>query len=113
MTCTQIKISVIGAECTGKTVLCNAITDGKIESEYIPTIGIDCIVKYTSEKKLFLWDLAGAQRFEDIITFYIKSVDVLLFCYSSESYESFLKMRNKHDVFLEQIKDQHIIIVAT
>lgn len=115
----QIKICVVGDEYVGKTSLCKAIIGKQIETKYIPTIGIDCFVKYTQQGNksinLFMWDLTGASRFENIIVLYTKSVDVLLFCYSVESYDSFLKMTQKRETFDKYIdtQQQRIIIVAT
>lgn len=110
-----LKVAVSGANNVGKSCLCNAITGRHIEKEYSCTIGVDLVIKHIDNVSLQLWDLAGMDRFKSIILYYIKNSSVVIFCYSSESYESFIKIMNqyinyKNDGFLE---DKHIIIVAT
>ena len=111
-----IKVCVMGYEYVGKTSLCNAICGIQISSGYTPTIGIDCVVKYIHINndyiKIFMWDLSGQSRFDNVVKLYAKSGDVLMFCYSCEDYKSFLKMIYTHDNVVRS-NNKYIVIVAT
>lgn len=115
----SIKTAVIGGSRTGKTSLCLAIAERNMEYEYIPTIGVDCMVKriYNEDRNyiLALWDLAGCERFLSIVSEYVKNSKILLFCYSSTSLESFheLLFLYKYYKSFNCLADKHLIVVAT
>lgn len=77
------------------------------------------MVKHVMRKhdnvSLHFWDLAGLDRFQNIIISYIKDSSVIIFCYSSEDYQSFLKIMDRYRQYKNcgHLKNKHIIIVAT
>jgi small GTP-binding protein len=112
----DIKIAVIGTTNVGKSCICATIAGRLIDREYIPTIGVDYFTKiYNDTTKLCLWDLTGLQRFERVIYSYVRDSPVLLYCYSSESYESFRHMLYKYYDHYNRgyTIDKRIIIVVT
>lgn len=114
-----LKIAVSGTNHTGKSCLCGAMTGRALETEYSCTIGVDLMVKHIIRKhdniSLQFWDLAGLNRFHSIIISYIRKCSVLIFCYSSEDYNSFLYIMDMYHQYknCKYIDDKHIIIVAT
>lgn len=111
-----LKIAVSGTNYTGKSCLCSAITGRAIEKEYSCTIGVDLMTKHINDNiSLYFWDLAGVDRFQRIIFSYIRDSSIIIFCYSSESYDSFRKISDRYLRYkkCKQFDDKHIIIVAT
>jgi small GTP-binding protein len=78
-----LKTVIIGAKGTGKSSISCCITNKELDDEYIPTIGVDFMSKEFVEKntKLYVWDLAGDTRFDEIVKVYISSGKVLIFVY--------------------------------
>jgi small GTP-binding protein len=114
-----IKIALIGSENVGKSCLCSSIVCRQFEKNYIPTIGVDYIVKHIVRKndsiRLSLWDLSGSDRFSSIVNLYVEKSSVLVYCYSSESYSTFIKMVSKYYEHHNRgyTTNKHIIIVET
>lgn len=111
-----LKTAVIGTNFVGKTSLCQALTNRTIDRDYTSTIGIDYLVTRKKGKiELALWDLAGSDKYNNIIFPYIRESPLLIFCYSAESYESYCKMLEKYDKWINSnlIQNKRIIIVAT
>jgi small GTP-binding protein len=111
-----LKTAIVGPSFVGKTVLCQALTGVTIDREYTSTIGVDYLIKYTNDgTKIALWDLAGLERFQDIIKDYIRMSKILIFCYSSENIESYHKMKKIHDKCKENnfVQNKLVIIAIT
>ena len=61
------------------------------------------------------WDLAGLDRFATIISSYVKNSKQVIFCYSAESYQSYVNMINKYEFYKTHnyLDDKPIFVVAT
>lgn len=108
-----VKIAVIGMECVGKSVLCNAMAKRTINREYDMTIGVDLILTYFKDNiQLSLWDIAGQSRFDSITGPYVAAMPVLLFCYSADRFRSFQVMIDKHNFYSENghVKGKHVVV---
>jgi len=111
-----LKISVAGKSFVGKSSLCNVIADRKIDIEYIPTIGVDCIIYYNiGTTSLTFCDFGGVDRFTSIISSYIRTSQVLLLCYSANDYDSYIDVMNKYRMYknLKCTLNNRIILVVT
>jgi Ras-related protein Rab-6A len=111
-----IKTAIIGASYVGKSTLCYAIADRPIYREYTSTIGVDYILKRVNKDiSIGFWDLAGQERFATIITSYIQNSKQVVFCYNSESYESYTYMIDKYNFYNSHnyLDGKPIIVVAT
>lgn len=116
MTTNVIKTAVIGASYVGKSTLCYAITDRPFDGEYTSTIGVDYILRRVNKDiSIGFWDLAGQERFATIIISYIQNSQQAIFCYSSESYESYIDMIYKYNYYNNHnyLEDKPVVIVAT
>lgn len=111
-----LNVAVIGRECVGKSVLCNAMAKRTINRDYDMTIGVDLVITHFNKDnnniKLSLWDMAGQSRFDSITYEYVINIPVLLFCYSADRYQSFQGMIEKHNCYSENghIKGKHVVI---
>lgn len=111
-----LKIAVIGASYVGKSTLCYALSNRPISGEYTSTIGIDYILNRVSNNvSIGFWDLAGLERFTSIVSIYVKSSNQAIFCYSAESYQSYLDMIDKYEFYKTHnyLDNKPIFVVAT
>ena len=88
-----LKVIIVGDSNVGKSSLMEGYVNGRIDSEYIPTIGIDFKTKKISVGaetcKLQIWDTAGQERFRSIISAYYKGAHVVLIVFDVTNRESF------------------------
>lgn len=111
-----LETAVIGASYAGKSTLCNAIDYRPINNVYTSTIGIDYIMKkINNDVSIGLWDLAGIEKFTNIVSHYVKISIQAVFCYSSENYQSYLDMVDKYEYYKKTdcLKNKPIFVVAT
>jgi len=114
----ELKVAVIGMECVGKSVLCNAMDRRTINRDYDMTIGVDLIITYFNKDnnniQLSLWDMAGQNQFDSITDAYVATIPipVLLFCYSADRYCSFQGMIKKHNFYYinGHVKGKHVVV---
>ncbi|KAH3756780.1 Ras family protein [Pelomyxa schiedti] len=68
------KILVVGAGHSGKSSLIHRIVDNQFSNDYIPTLGIDFLVKEivvdNRKVRAHLWDIAGQERFSSMTRVY-------------------------------------------
>ena len=72
-----VKYIIVGDYAVGKTSLCKVFAHDMFQVEYKPTIGVDILTKTIkigskTEVKLQIWDLAGQQRFFEVMADYYK-----------------------------------------
>ena len=115
-----IKVANIGKHCIGKTSLFHAIVeDKKFSDDYNMSIGAELLVKNIKKDNLdlnlYLWDMAGQHKFQFLVNSYIEGVKVILFCYSSNDYDSYKDMIERHDYYKEnkKLENKHIVITMT
>lgn len=109
-------IGVSGGLMTGKTSLCARLVDKIPQNDYLTTIGIEFNFKYCIKNKikLYFWDLAGGEYFDQITLSYVKNVDMLLFLYNTQNYDSINRMKRLHNFYkYSGVKKIPIIIVGT
>ncbi|KAM6425900.1 ras-related protein Rab-27A isoform 2-T5 [Liasis olivaceus] len=103
-----IKFLALGDSGVGKTSFLYQYTDGKFNSKFITTIGIDFREKrvvYRSDRPdgvsgrgqrihLQLWDTAGQERFRSLTTAFFRDAMGFLLLFDLTSEQSFLNVRN-------------------
>ena len=80
----QIKVALIGAAGVGKSSLARLLARESFEHTYTSTIGVNAKFVYLHEEKvkIAVWDLSGQERFKNIIKNFIKTCDMIVFCYA-------------------------------
>jgi len=73
----SLKYIIVGDYAVGKTSLCNVFAENRFQKDYKPTIGVAILTKTirvlpNMEVKLQIWDLAGQQRFFEVMVDYYK-----------------------------------------
>ncbi len=105
------KILVLGSSCSGKSVLCHRAVLGKTpESEYVPTLGMEMVIKHessvaasytaasaaaveTNEKTaLEIWNGSGQARYRPIVMNHYDGVRGVLLVYDMTSEASFKEL---------------------
>ena len=101
------KLLAIGYSNSGKSALLLKYTDTKWNESFVPTIGVDFVIKiFLNNQKYFLqkiknieiqgksvklqiWDTAGEERFKNIISSYYRGASGILLFYNITDRESF------------------------
>ena len=97
----SIKVIILGDSYVGKSSLINRLINNKF-SELSSTLSIEYhtyIMSINDYKlRMQLWDTAGQEKFNSLISNYYKNTDVAIFVYSIDKEESFqnLEMWFKH-----------------
>ena len=73
------KIILIGNTGVGKTSYCDRLVHNKYNDVFIPTLGVDFFAKHVKLDdnivlKTHIWDTAGQEKFNGIITHYYKDI---------------------------------------
>ncbi|KAJ8249344.1 hypothetical protein GJAV_G00233780 [Gymnothorax javanicus] len=103
-----IKFLALGDSGVGKTSFLYQYTDGKFNSKFITTVGIDFREKRVDYKSsgsesaaggkqrihLQLWDTAGQERFRSLTTAFFRDAMGFLLLFDLTSEQSFLNVRN-------------------
>ena len=93
----KIKLSVIGDECTGKSIFLKYLNNNKLDKseyvEYIPTSGAAYFLKTLIYKnkiyKFNIWDNAGNIRFRQLNIIFLRNSKVILIFYNHMNRNSF------------------------
>ncbi|NWI41518.1 RB27A protein, partial [Picathartes gymnocephalus] len=103
-----IKFLALGDSGVGKTSLLYQYTDGKFNSKFITTVGIDFREKRVVYRPngpdgvggrgqrihLQLWDTAGQERFRSLTTAFFRDAMGFLLLFDLTNEQSFLNVRN-------------------
>lgn len=77
-----VKTLVIGDAGVGKSTFCTRLTTGNFHRNYSSTIGIDFFIKfieiYNKVFKLQIWDTAGQEKFQSIISSYFRNSQLVI-----------------------------------
>lgn len=107
-----VKTVIIGDAGVGKTSFCRKLTTGEFSDLYSSTIGVDFFIKYSliNEKifKLQIWDTAGQEKFNSIITNYFRNAKFVILMFDKNDAESYSKIMKWYNMInrscLEQVK---------
>ena len=126
------KLLAIGDSNSGKSALLLKYTDTKWNESFVPTIGVDFVIKiFLNNQKYFLqkiknieiqgksvklqiWDTAGEERFKNIISSYYRRASGILLLYNITDRESFESLNSwLIDIEKNTKKDVCKILVGT
>ena len=87
------KCVIVGESGVGKTSLIECLTNSGYSRDAVQeTIGVDFAVwpRY-QQNRLFLWDMAGAERYRNVVRSFCRSVEVCVFVYDATDEAGSLK----------------------
>jgi Ras-related protein Rab-1A len=109
------KVLLIGNSDVGKSSLILRYVDQIWNDVFVPTIGVDFKVKSLEvDKKLVkmqIWDTAGQEKFNSIISNYYKGTDVGIFVYAIDNEKSFQDVENWFKNLKENTSDKTLNIL--
>jgi small GTP-binding protein len=80
------KMTVVGPSNVGKSQLCDVITINTVNYDYVPTIGVDFLVRNTTinnvNHKIYIWDMGGCHRYRPIVCTYFNNTNTALVVYN-------------------------------
>lgn len=113
----NLNVIFLGSFFCGKTKLINSLAGKHINNEYLPTTGINYIIKnnYYYNTKLYLWDTSGITTSRSILSSYIQNCDIICFCFENNNLESLKQMIDTYYIFSWKCNylQKKIIIVKT
>ncbi len=99
------KILLVGDKDVGKTSLLNRYIENYFTLNSLSTIGIDMMIKQiifnNTYYKLQLWDLAGNEKYRNIVSAYFSKCDIIIFTYDITDRSTFENLTN----WLDDIKE--------
>ncbi|MFX1450537.1 MAG: Rab family GTPase [Promethearchaeota archaeon] len=111
------KIIILGDPGVGKTSLLNKFSEGKFESEYIPTLGVD-IKKHTYgcdtdiSCSFTAWDVSGQKTFKQLRKNYYPNTESFLIMYDITNIDSFKEIDTWINEIKPYIKDNGIFLLV-
>ena len=94
----NLKISILGDSCAGKTSFILRYADDYFPSNYIATIGVEYKTKTINMNginiKLQIWDTASQERFHSLDKIFFRNSDGIIFLYNITNKESFVNIKN-------------------
>lgn len=112
----KLKLIIVGDSDVGKTTFFNKLR----EEQYLnptTTIGVDFMAmnrEYKDEKyKLCLWDTAGQEKFQSIVTTYFRDICGIILMFDLSQYETYINIQNWLNLLemFNQCKHDHPILL--
>ena len=116
------KVLVIGASGIGKTTLVHRYVDRKFLPDFKPTIGVDFSLKNVlladiqpgHSIALQIWDMAGEERFQTILSFYGAGAHGLILVFDSTDYRTLRQLEQWYEIVSFSITDNTpVILIST
>ena len=112
-----VKTGIVGDYGVGKTSIISRYVKDRFKENEETTLGVDFFSKEVNFKentyKMQLWDTAGQEKFESIVTSYIRDLDVCILVFDVTSRTSFLRVRHWLDKIREIIlRDIYICLIG-
>ena len=113
----MIKLLITGSGNTGTTSLQKRITDGYFDEKIICTIGVDyynsTIRRDGKQYKFMVWSASNSFRYENIINYYLKHSEFIIFCYDITKRETFEEIVIYNNALKKVNKDAVVYLVGT
>jgi small GTP-binding protein len=112
----EINRYIVYGQCnTGKTLLCNLLSESYVNTYYYqPSIGVEIFtrdINISTPKTLQFWDLCGDAYYYNIIKRYFNLSDNLILTYDTSDIKSFYFL--KRAVLLLNTENKKVIILGT
>ena len=112
----QLKIVLLGDSSVGKTCLTLQYITGKVEKNYLSTIGVDVHKKTITvddqSYSLQIWDTAGQERFRAISASYLRNTDGILLLYDITNQASFDHITDWLQTIRQNCSDGAVLLIG-
>lgn len=111
----KYKLTFLGDATVGKTCILYHFLYYSFKEEYQATMGLDFFSKNVridnQDIRLFLYDIAGQEKFESLIPMYTRDANIILLVYDVTSQNSFLHL-SKWYKSLTNVKKEEVIFAV-
>ncbi|KAG0306123.1 ADP-ribosylation factor-like protein 8B [Dissophora globulifera] len=76
---TEMELTLVGLQNSGKTTLVNVIASGQFSEDMIPTVGFNMRKVTKGNVTMKLWDIGGQPRFRSMWERYCRGVNAIVF----------------------------------
>ncbi|KAF9286453.1 ADP-ribosylation factor-like protein 8B [Mortierella alpina] len=76
---TEMELTLVGLQNSGKTTLVNVIASGQFQEDMIPTVGFNMRKVSKGNVTMKLWDIGGQPRFRSMWERYCRGVNAIVF----------------------------------
>ncbi|KAF9908073.1 ADP-ribosylation factor-like protein 8B [Lobosporangium transversale] len=84
---TEMELTLVGLQNSGKTTLVNVIASGQFSEDMIPTVGFNMRKVTKGNVTMKLWDIGGQPRFRSMWERYCRGVNAIVFVLDSADHD--------------------------
>ncbi|KAL1923727.1 uncharacterized protein VTP21DRAFT_8707 [Calcarisporiella thermophila] len=84
---TEMELTLVGLQNSGKTTLVNVIASGHFTEDMIPTVGFNMRKLTKDNVTMKLWDIGGQPRFRSMWERYCRGVNAIVFVVDAADHE--------------------------
>jgi Ras-related protein Rab-6A len=105
MTTVSHRVVLLGESSVGKTCILNQYVYGSVSPEQQATVGVDffakTIKKPTGVVRIQIWDTAGQEKFNSLITSYIRNASIVILIFDITVRQSFDQLESWVKIVLD------------
>lgn len=113
------KLTLIGEQNVGKTMIANCLANKPFSEDYIPTIGASMVkIQYNDKETkettwFYLWDTAGQEKYRSLAPVYFRDSDAVIIVYDVSEELSFQQLHVWYEMYNESVSklDGHKILI--
>ncbi|CAO3670587.1 unnamed protein product [Umbelopsis vinacea] len=99
---TEMELTLVGLQNSGKTTLVNVIASGQFIEDSIPTVGFNMRKVTKGSVTLKLWDIGGQPRFRSMWERYCRGVNAIVFVVDAADHDKIDAARSELKSLLEK-----------
>ncbi|KAG0173337.1 ADP-ribosylation factor-like protein 8B [Apophysomyces sp. BC1034] len=99
---TEMELTLVGLQNSGKTTLVNVIASGQFIEDSIPTVGFNMRKVTKGNVTMKLWDIGGQPRFRSMWERYCRGVNAIVFVVDAADHDKLDAAHNELKSLLEK-----------
>ncbi|KAG2181565.1 hypothetical protein INT44_008380 [Umbelopsis vinacea] len=109
---TEMELTLVGLQNSGKTTLVNVIASGQFIEDSIPTVGFNMRKVTKGSVTLKLWDIGGQPRFRSMWERYCRGVNAIVFVVDAADHDKIDAARTELKSLLEKPQLSNIPVLV-
>ncbi|KAF9962560.1 ADP-ribosylation factor-like protein 8B [Modicella reniformis] len=111
---TEMELTLVGLQNSGKTTLVNVIALGQFSEDMIPTVGFNMRKVTKGSVTMKLWDIGGQPRFRSMWERYCRGVNAIVFVVDAADHEKMDAARTELRNLLDkpQLTDIPVLVLG-
>ncbi|KAF9360560.1 ADP-ribosylation factor-like protein 8B [Mortierella sp. NVP85] len=99
---TEMELTLVGLQNSGKTTLVNVIASGQFSEDMIPTVGFNMRKVTKGSVTMKLWDIGGQPRFRSMWERYCRGVNAIVFVIDAADHEKLEPAKSELKMLLDK-----------